>query len=296
MKSGLILLNKSAGCTSFDALYDIKKSLNTSKVGHTGTLDRFACGLLVILAGRALKLGRWFSHCDKKYEGRIHFGIETDTLDPEGKEIARAGLPSRKEIEEVLHQFTGEIMQEPPVYSAIHVNGQRASDLAREGKTPKMLKRAVTVYKLELLSYTPPFADIFVHCSSGTYIRSLARDIALAAGSRAHLCGLLRTQVAGFKLGINNNDSGLPLCVLHPVDKYIISLLGMPYFEVTQREAKDIFHGKPLDSIVNGKILIKSDSNALCAKETAAVFFKDTLVAVIENKGNGWKYGCVFAE
>ena len=198
--SGLILLHKQPGITSFDALRDIKRMLGTGKVGHTGTLDKFAEGLLLALAGRALKLSRWFTHLDKQYEGVICFGAETDTLDPEGAVIAEAPLPSREAVEAALTRFCGAIEQAPPAYSAIHIDGKRASALARRGEIPQMQKRQVTIYRLELLSWQPPLAKIFVHCSSGTYIRSLARDIALAAGSRAHLVGLIRAKVGGFEL------------------------------------------------------------------------------------------------
>ena len=300
MESGIILLNKKPGITSFDALRDIKRALGTGKVGHTGTLDKFAQGLLIVLVGKALKLSRWFSHCDKKYEGRIHFGAETDTLDPEGTVIAEATPPSREKVEEVLSQFRGEIEQAPPVYSAIHVNGQRASNLARAGLKPEMKKRPVTIYKLELLSWEPPFADIFVHCSSGTYIRSLARDIALTAGSRAFLCKLVRTQVAGFKLG--DRDLGLgnrineskiliypapqPLIpILRPIDKSVISTLGLQCFAVTEEEAQIIYHGKPLDQILKDKPQFPS----------AAIFCGENLVAVVEKDGGKWKYACVMS-
>ena len=197
---GLILLHKRPGVTSFDALRDIKRLIGSGKAGHTGTLDKFADGLLLVLTGKALKLSRWFTHCDKQYEGTIRFGIETDTLDPEGSVIANAPLPDRETVEQALSRFTGEIEQAPPAYSAIHIDGERASTLARRGEVPEMRKRPVTIYRLELVAWEPPDARIFVHCSGGTYIRSLARDIALAAGSRAHLSALLRTQVAGFKL------------------------------------------------------------------------------------------------
>jgi tRNA pseudouridine55 synthase len=314
MESGLILLNKKTGVTSFDALRDIKRTLKTGKVGHTGTLDKFAQGLLIVLTGRALKLSRWFSHCDKKYEGKIHFGIETDTLDPEGEVRAEAALPSREKVEEAFYYFTGDIMQTPPAYSAIHVNGQRASSLAREGKTPEMKERPVTIYKLELLSWDPPFADIFVHCSSGTYIRSLARDIALAAGSRAHLCELVRTQVAGFRLDSKlthtetshsfemhrEDNNEFNLC---PIDKSVISALGMPWIEVTEAEAENIFHGKPLDRIFEKNPLISHGASVAQGTrrgkdegESVAIFLGDTLIAVVEKVDSKWKYACVIQE
>ena len=286
MTSGIILLNKKPGITSFDALRDIKRALKTGKVGHTGTLDKFAGGLLVILAGKALRLSKWFSGCDKKYEGRICFGAETDTLDPEGTIIAEAAVPAREDVEQVLSQFTGDIMQAPPAYSAIHINGRRASSLARSGETPEMKKRQITVYKLELKNWQPPFADIFVHCSSGTYIRSLARDIALAAGSRGYLCELARTKVGGFTISLTAPDSQLP--ILKPIDKQIISVLGMPWIDVTEQEAESILHGKELSSILNDKLIPSLNS-------VLAVFHGEELIAVVEKADGKWKYGCVLA-
>jgi len=161
--SGLILLHKPPGITSFDSLRDIKRLLGTGKAGHTGTLDKFAEGLLLVLTGRALKLSRWFTGCDKQYEGTICFGVETETLDPEGDTVATAPLPSRDTVEHALSQFCGEIEQAPPAYSAIHINGERASVLARRGESPEMKKRPVNIYRLELLTWEPPYARIFVH-------------------------------------------------------------------------------------------------------------------------------------
>jgi len=296
--SGLILLNKSAGITSFDSLKCIKRSLKTGKVGHTGTLDKFAHGLLIVLVGKALRLSQWFTACDKKYKGRIYFGIETDTLDPEGAKIAEAALPSRNDIEKVLSQFTGSILQAPPIYSAIHVNGKRASDLARAGLQPEMKKRPVTIHKLELLSWEPPFADIFVHCSSGTYIRSLVRDIALAAGSRAHLSELQRTHIGGFELSdkrlhagdtekrrarLNENEENEENEDINvfPIDKSVIKALGMPYFDVSPDEAVRIRHGKPLSLPVSSSL------------NNAAIFCEETLLAIVKQREGTWEYGCV---
>jgi len=284
VQAGLILLNKKPGVTSFDALGEVKRALGSGKVGHTGTLDKFAQGLLTVLTGKALHLSPWFSHCDKQYSGRIHFGVETDTLDPEGNVIAEAEVPSREKVEQAITMFSGEIMQKPPVFSAIHINGQRASKLARSGEQVQMKERPVTIYKLELESWQPPFADIFVHCSSGTYIRSLARDIALAAGSRAFLCSLTRTQIAGFKLEMADETVKTP----RPIDKTVIAALGLPWFEVTPPEAENISHGKPLAPIIEGKPPLTSNA--------AAIFNGETLIAVIEKKDDTWKYGCVLRD
>jgi len=300
MISGLILLNKKTGITSFQALGEVKRALGTGKVGHTGTLDKFASGLLVVLAGSALKLSQWFSHCDKQYRGTIHFGIETDTLDPEGKITAEAEVPPREKVEQVLSQFTGKIMQEPPVFSAIHINGQRASSLARSGSAPQMKKRPVEIYKIELLSWQPPLADIFVRCSGGTYIRSLARDIALAAGSRAHLCALTRTQVADFSLDMAMEEAALAdgKNFLRPIDKSVIAAIGLPWFEITPPDTEIIFHGKPLAPVLEGKPLFspREDSQKEADNFAAAVFAGEELVAVVEKFGGEWKYGCVLTQ
>jgi len=322
--SGLILLHKQPGITSFDSLRDIKRSLGTGKAGHTGTLDKFAEGLLLVLTGRALKLSQWFTHCDKQYEGTICFGAETDTLDPEGAVIANAPLPSREAVEQAFSQFRGKIEQAPPAYSAIHVDGERASALARRGEAPEMRKRPVEIYRLELLSWEPPHAKIFVHCSSGTYIRSLARDIAVAVGSRAYLTALLRTQVAGFKMenavrmgtgdccskygGIpkshpdtSNHNSLVPspqslVPFLRPIDKNVFKSLDIPCFELSPENAQKVIQGKPLAGI------LKNVSSALPEEDNtaAALFSEDKLIAVIERKNSEsnhyqWSYGYVYA-
>jgi len=287
--SGLILSHKQPGITSFDSLRDIKRSLGTGKAGHTGTLDKFAEGLLLVLIGRALKLSQWFTHCDKQYEGVVCFGTETDTLDPEGAVIAGAPLPSREAVEQALSQFHGKIEQAPPAYSAIHIDGERASALARRGEAPEMRKRPVEIYRLELLSWEPPHAKIFVHCSSGTYIRSLARDVALAAGSRAHLTALLRTQVAGFKLE-NAVKSGTGDWGIRPIDKTVFNALDIPCFEVSPENAPKVIQGKPLAHILKDTPPVLGGEKA-----AAALFSGDTFVAVIEQINDKWKYGYVNA-
>ena len=280
---GLILLRKQPGVTSFDALRDIKRALGTGKAGHTGTLDKFAEGLLLVLTGRALKLSQWFTHCDKQYQGVMRFGAETDTLDPEGDVIAEAPIPSRDAVEAILAQFRGDIEQAPPAYSAIHIDGERASALARRGDAPAMRKRPVTIYQLELLSWEPPLARIFVHCSSGTYIRSLARDIALAAESRAHLTALTRTHVAGFKL--EDAPSSIP------INKFVFERLNIPCLDIAPADAAKIRNGKPLEHVLHNVL-----QNVI--QNLIALFSGDELIAIIERSdrsGNQWKYGYVYA-
>ena len=272
--SGLILLHKKPGITSFDALRDIKRSLGTGKAGHTGTLDKFAEGLLVVLTGRALKLSRWFTHCDKQYEGTICFGAETETLDPEGAVIAGAPLPSREAVEQALIQFRGDIEQAPPVYSAIHIDGERASAMARRGETPEMHKRPVTIYRLELRSWEPPFARVFVHCSGGTYVRSLARDIGLAAGSRGYLTALLRTQVAGFKLEDAVMEFGDGNTLL-PIDRSVFQALNIPCLDISPDDSQKIIQGKPLMQILGKNYPLTGGSG-----DAAALFSGESFISV----------------
>jgi tRNA pseudouridine55 synthase len=279
--------------TSFDALHDVKRILGTGKVGHTGTLDKFAEGLLLALTGRALKLSPWFTHCDKQYEGTVCFGAETDTLDPEGSVIANAPLPSCENVEQAIPVFLGKIEQSPPAYSAIHIDGQRASALARRGEAPEMRKRPVTIYRLELLSWEPPYAKIFVHCSSGTYIRSLVRDIALAAGSCTHLTTLLRTQVGGFRLEnaikIRNEELGI-----RNIDRDVFNALNISCLEIAPLDVVKVQHGKPLEQIIRDTPLVSIEGYT-AGVHAAALFSDGKFIALIERQGNRWNYGYVYA-
>ena len=204
--SGILPYAKKSGLTSFSSLGCIKKALHTKKVGHTGTLDSFAEGLLVVLTGSLTRLVPFFTLFDKTYEAVISFGEETDTLDPSGSVIRSAPLPDTADFEKSLSAFCGNIMQSPPAYSAIHVNGKRASELAREGRLESLPERPVTVFKNEILEMRLTtenkvrYARVLFHVSKGTYIRSLARDIALNCNSAAHLIGLKRTKVGCFSL------------------------------------------------------------------------------------------------
>ncbi|MGP1522685.1 MAG: tRNA pseudouridine(55) synthase TruB [Treponema sp.] len=204
--SGILPYAKKSGLTSFSSLGCIKKALHTKKVGHTGTLDSFAEGLLVVLTGSLTRLVPFFTLFDKTYEAVISFGEETDTLDPSGSVIRNAPLPDSADFEKSLSAFCGTIMQSPPAYSAIHVNGKRASELAREGRLESLPERPVTVFKNEILETRLTsenkvrYARVLFHVSKGTYIRSLARDIALNCNSAAHLIGLKRTKVGCFSL------------------------------------------------------------------------------------------------
>jgi len=197
--ASILLINKKPGITSFSSLNDIKRTIE-AKVGHAGTLDKFAQGLLIVLTGSMTRLNVLFSSMDKTYRAQIAFGSETDTLDPEGQVVAVADVPGYERIQKSIPSFIGSLEQQPPQYSALHINGKRASDLARRGHEVQMSKRPVTVYSFEPVSYEQGILVADIHVSKGTYIRSLARDLGLAAGSRAHLVGLTRTAIDPFHL------------------------------------------------------------------------------------------------
>ncbi|MBN1648994.1 MAG: tRNA pseudouridine(55) synthase TruB [Spirochaetales bacterium] len=194
------MLDKKKGVTSHTALSPVKKKVAPSAVGHTGTLDKFAEGLMIVLIGPCTKFAPLFTGQDKEYLGLIEFGRETDTLDPEGKLVAEAPCPDPELLSERLDAFRGAIQQVPPAYSALHINGERAYKKIRNGTAVKMPLRNVHIHTLELLSYDGRYACIRVECSKGTYIRSLARDIGIACNSRASLAELKRTRVGNFRL------------------------------------------------------------------------------------------------
>lgn len=208
---GVILVDKPAGATSFQTLGEIKKISCTRKVGHAGTLDKFATGLLVVVTGWCTRLVPWFTGLDKRYMATLKFGEETDTLDPEGEVISTAGIPQKAEVARVIKDFLGPIEQVPPVYSAVHSSGERAHKLARAGIPVELKPRKVELFAIEIHSFEPPDMVICVHCSKGTYIRSLARDIARAAGSRAHVIGLRRTHVGPFSVDDAINPEAIRL-------------------------------------------------------------------------------------
>lgn len=285
--SGYLLLNKKPGFTSFGALNRFKKLFAPAKIGHAGTLDKFASGLLIVLVGRASKLNPWFSGSSKEYRGTIRLGLETDTLDPEGKPVAEGEIPSWEGLEAVLGRFRGPILQTPPAYSAVHLDGERAHVLARSGAALEMKARSVTIHQLELLSFEPPLAEISVRCSKGTYIRSLARDIALAAGSRGHLAALIRLSIAGFSLAdavdMDVEDEALRLA-LRPVGAAAFAALGIETLTVDRAMAEKIRRGMPLARDPGGLQTI------------AGLFGEDgNLLAVIERpEGQSWRYGYVY--
>ncbi|MFN2119889.1 MAG: tRNA pseudouridine(55) synthase TruB [Anaerolineales bacterium] len=200
--SGVLVVDKPVGMTSHDVVQAIRTGTGLRRAGHTGTLDPRASGVLVILVGPAVRLSEFVSASDKRYQAIIRLGSTTDTFDADGK-MTQSPAPvdvTEQQFEKVLNTFVGEIEQTPPPYSAVKVQGRKAYELARQGEEVELAPRKITVHHLEILEWAPPEVVIDVHCSSGTYVRSLANDLGNALGCGAYLVGLRRTKSGRFSL------------------------------------------------------------------------------------------------
>ncbi len=200
--TGFLVVDKPPGPTSHDVVARARAVTGIRKIGHAGTLDPPATGVLVLALGQATRLIRYVQDFDKEYEATVRFGIGTTTLDATGDEVARQPMPiSAGELEDTLVKFRGVIEQVPPMFSALKSEGKRLHEMARAGLEVERSPRPVEIYELELKSFTPgdyPEAGLRVVCSKGTYIRTLADDLAVSLGGRAHLTALRRTRVGLF--------------------------------------------------------------------------------------------------
>ncbi len=226
--NGIVLIDKPAGWTSFDVVAKIRgmvkqvTGLKKPKVGHAGTLDPLATGLLVILVGSYCKRASEFSKSDKIYEVTMKLGVTSTTGDEEGdKKVVSERVPDAEEIQNVLKKFTGEIMQTPHAYSAIKVHGQRAYKLAREGKEVIIEPRKVTIYSTSDVNYAYPEVKFVAKVSPGTYIRSLVEDIGNELTVGAYMTALRRTQIGSF--GIEQSTSINNINAEHINDKLLVA-------------------------------------------------------------------------
>lgn len=198
---GILLLDKDPGMSSQKCVFKVRALTGARKAGHGGTLDPMASGLLPILLGNATKLSEFLLTGDKEYVAGVRFGVETDTLDVTGQVLAETPRrPTKEELEEALPFFTGEILQTPPMYSALSVGGEKLYRLARQGIEVERRPRSVAVHRLTLCSFTGEEAVLAVSCSKGTYIRSLIADLGHRLGCGACMSSLRRTASAGFHL------------------------------------------------------------------------------------------------
>ncbi len=199
--NGLLLVNKPAGITSFDVIRRLRRQTGVRKIGHAGTLDPLATGLMLMLFGTACKQAMVLTKLDKRYLAMVTLGATSSTGDEEGDKTAVSDrVPTEAEIIASLSQLTGEITQTPPIYSAIKIGGQEAYKHARAGRMVQIPSRQVTVYSSELISYSYPLITLNSKVSSGTYIRTLAEDLGKLLGTGAYLSGLVRTEVGNYHL------------------------------------------------------------------------------------------------
>lgn len=259
--SRIFFLEKPAGISSFMALDKLKRTLGTARIGHAGTLDPFATGLLIALSGKLTKTAYLFSKMDKVYEAAIRFGVETNTLDVEGEVVAEAPLPDYHSIERAAENFTGSITQTPPAFSAIKINGDRSYKLARKGLTIEIPKRTIQIHSFRILSWIPPDLRVHISCSSGTYIRSLSRDIGIACGSRAFCYSLRRVSIGPFPVRdaikpdqiVESNGYG-------PIE--IARIAKIPILSFSDEMASKLRKGVPLNRLE--RWLPKIESPTLC--------------------------------
>jgi tRNA pseudouridine55 synthase len=253
---GLLLVDKPAGVSSHDVVLIARRVLGEKRIGHAGTLDPFATGLLVLLTGRATRLAQYVQDEPKLYVADVKFGAETDTEDPLGTVTREAPLPTRTDLEAARPSLLGRIAQVPPAFSAKHVDGKRAYELARDGITPELKSVEVEVHSLDIETMTEVDGRVSgcrmrVSCGGGTYIRSLARDLARAAGSAAHLTSLRRERAGVFELGrsvplerLKEGDGTLA----PPID----ALQGHPVQALTDEEVEKIVRGIDVEARIPG--------------------------------------------
>ena len=281
MASGIVLVDKPLGLSSHSAVSGVRKALDTKKVGHAGTLDPAATGLLVMGVGPGTRLLTYLVGLDKSYTATLRLGDETTTDDAEGEKVGETstdlGSVSDEAIRAALEPFRGEIDQVPSTYSAIKVGGKRAYDLARSGQEVELRSRRVTVSHLEAPSITRGEdvidVELVVDCSSGTYIRALARDIGRALGVGGHLVALRRTRVGPF--GVEGTPAPQDVTESHLLGLAQVAGQIMPVVTLSKTEVADISHGRP----VHAEDWPSPGPLAGCDEDTGS------LVAIVEASG-----------
>ena len=239
---GLLLVDKPQGVTSHDVVDVVRRGLATKKVGHAGTLDPMATGLLLIGVGRATRLLRFIGALPKTYEGTLRLGVETTTLDADGDVVREAAVDATAaEVGNAMHALVGESLQRPPAYSAVKVGGRKLYEAAREGERLEAEPRPIRVDAFDLLSYDAPDATFRVACSGGTYVRVLAAEVGAALSCGAHLSALRRTAIGPYAVddAAPPEDAGEPL----PLEAAVSHLARL---DLDADEAEAASHGRPL--------------------------------------------------
>jgi tRNA pseudouridine55 synthase len=285
---GFLNIDKPAGMTSHDVVARVRRATRQKRVGHAGTLDPAATGVLVVALGNAARLIEYIQEAtSKRYLATMRLGVTTATDDAEGEVLAAAPVPAldRPAIEQALEQFRGEIMQVPPMYSALHHAGRRLHELAREGVVVERAARPVRIEQLTLLGWSPPVVTIDIMCSKGTYIRSLARDLGAALGCGAHLQALRRTAVGAFLI-----EQAVPLADIEESQQDIMSILCPPQLAVADWPAARL--SAELARLVrNGRTIALAGIEADRARAHGP---DGALLALLTRVGNVWKPEKVF--
>lgn len=266
---GFLNINKPKGMTSHDVVANIRRLTGIRQIGHTGTLDPFAEGVLPICIGKATRLIEYLED-DKAYLATVQLGANTDTYDIDGQITETFDKKAtREEVEKSLNDFRGEIEQLPPIYSAIKVNGKKLYEYARKGEEVEITPRRVIIKQLELKTFDmeKQEAVLEVKCSKGTYIRSLAYDLGKKLGTGAHLSALTRTQAGRFTL---DNTITLQKLVFDEVKKYLINpieILSLKQLEATEAELAKIKNGVSLikENCPDNELLLLTHENNICA-------------------------------
>lgn len=247
---GVVNIHKPAGMTSHDVVQKVRSLLKERRIGHTGTLDPLATGVLVLCVGRATRIAQYLEAGEKEYRAIMRLGVTTDTLDAEGRvlETRSYAPPSRETVLDVLQRFIGAIMQQPPAYSAVKVAGVPSYKLARAGKAEPLKARQVKIFDIALTAYDDPLVSVTVRCSKGVYIRTLCADIGEMLGMGAHLTGLVRTRSGRFTI-----EQSVPLDTLAGMtnaslrEQSLIStseaLADFPMVLVNEMESARVMHG-----------------------------------------------------
>ncbi len=247
---GILNIHKQPGMTSHDVVQAARRILREKRIGHTGTLDPMATGVLVLCVGKATRIAQYLEAGEKEYHAVMRLGQTTDTLDAEGRVLETRTYvpPERAQVLKALEGFTGAIMQQPPVYSALKVSGVPSYKLARQGKAEPLKPRAVTISNIELQAFEDPLLSLGVRCSKGVYIRTLCADLGEVLQAGAHLTKLVRTRSGRFT--IDNTvtlDRLADLAAADALDQALVSmdeaLADMPSVTVNEPEAGRILHG-----------------------------------------------------
>jgi len=253
---GLLLLNKPPGPTSFDCIRFLRRTCNLPpkwKLGHLGTLDPFASGVMIIALGQAVRYSSFGLKSDKCYRARLWLGDETDTLDPTGNVTDSQTVPPgwKDKLDDIAAIFTGTIEQTPPAFSARHINGKRSYELARKGETPELKPTTVEIYSLQFTGSDENWVDFVCHVSGGTYIRSLASDIARELGTVGHLLGLERTRSGKFPIGESIPfpafETGGAQVLMHHLKPVTRILDHLPALIIKTSIEEKLLHGKALE-------------------------------------------------